>query len=290
MNPFNLDTYLAERRRFIEEKLLASLGLFTEATPETLLEPMRYALLTPGKRLRPIFCLAAAEAAGSDVEAAVEAALPAALAIEYLHAYTLVHDDLPGMDNDRERRGQPTVWAKFGEATAILTGDALHAAAFTMIASAGTSKTANRQMQILWELAFAAGPGGVIAGQMLDLANIGTTDAATITQVHSRKTAYLFASALVMGAIAAKAPRSVQDNLRNFGGLFGLAFQITDDLLDGVGDEKKELSILNAVPPEKARETAARLIKTALRHLDGFDAGRAAPLRAIAEMILTRTV
>ena len=187
--------------------------------PGRLAEAMHYAATGPGKRLRPAITLAAAELCGGTRDAA----LPAAAAIEMLHAYTLVHDDLPAMDDDDERRGRPTVHVVFGEAIAILAGDGLLTAAFGALAELGTHAA-----QAVAVLARRAGVAELLRGQAIDLAGV-PRDLAAIERMHAAKTGALFAAAAELGAIAAGAPREVADALGRYGLAIGIAFQHADD-------------------------------------------------------------
>ncbi len=188
-------------------------------------EATRYAALGGGKRLRPALALACCEAAGGTREQA----LPAAAAVELLHAYTLVHDDLPSLDDDDERRGRPTVHKAFGDATAILTGDALLTAAFGALADLGT-----RAGDAIGVLASRAGHRGLIRGQMIDLALAGREPTfEQIESLHADKTGALFAAAAELGAIAAGADEAARDSLGRYGMSFGIAFQFADDVDDG---------------------------------------------------------
>ena len=280
-------------------KLFTPEGLLTDAdVPPGLAEPMRYALLGGGKRLRPVLCLAACQAVCGDPAPA----LPAALAIEVLHNYTLVHDDLPCMDDDAMRRGRPTVHAKYGYAQAVLVGDALQAAAFelALLAPSGCARI----------LAAAAGPAGVVGGQWVDVTSAPPHDAARVSYVHAHKTGDLIACACEMGAVAAGAaseegfggnsPRSLA---RDYGRALGLAFQIVDDLLDAEDPAKSsELSILRVATSEEARAQARAATEKALSSLAalaGSPDGRApsrpqsaalALLRSLAEDQLSRTL
>lgn len=196
--------------------------------PGGLLAGMRYAVLQGGKRLRPLVVLAACEAVGGSLEQA----LPACCAIEFIHAYSLVHDDLPAMDNDLERRGQPTVHVAFGEAQAILIGDALLTQAFQLLSRAETS-SAEARIQAISVLAHHAGLSGMIGGQALDLShgqNIG--DLQLLEQVHQHKTGALFAASGALGAIFGGGTPEQVVNLERWGLCFGIAFQHTDDVLD----------------------------------------------------------
>ena len=221
--------YLDLQRQRVEdaiERLLPADG----ARPAILNEAIRYGVLSGGKRLRPVLCVTASEAAaGPDGDA--DAALNAAVAIEFLHSYTLIHDDLPSMDNDLIRRGLPTVHAKYGEAIAILAGDALQALAFD-IASRPTGLPFERALGVVRELSAAAGPAGVVGGQVEDIGATGALDSERLAYIQRHKTADLFRAALRMGAIAGGGDDEAVDAMGHFGDYLGIAFQIVDDLLD----------------------------------------------------------
>ena len=293
-------------------KLFTPEGLLTDAeVPPGLAEPMRYALLGGGKRLRPVLCLAACQAVCGDPAPA----LPAALAIEVLHNYTLVHDDLPCMDDDTLRRGRPTVHAKYGYGQAVLVGDALQAAAFQLVLTPPKSHAESAenaesgspaggaaerseaegvirhsafgiQHSLCMALARAAGPAGVVGGQWVDVTSSPPHDEARVSYVHAHKTGDLIACACEMGAIAAGASpeegsggSSPRSSAREYGRALGLAFQIVDDLLDAEDPAKAdELSILRVCTPEEARARARAATERALRALDALaavSAGRA---------------
>ncbi len=208
--------------------------------PERLASAMRYSLLGGGKRLRPILCLMAVEACGGDPSAA----LPAACALEMVHTYSLIHDDLPAMDDDDLRRGRPTCHKAYDEATAILAGDGLLTLAFELVAR-GTSPAA-ATVECVRILAEAAGPSGMVGGQMADLlAERRAVDlhedgsAAELEAIHRRKTGALLLAPLTMGAAIADAPADAREALIQYGKAVGLAFQIVDDVLDVEGDETK---------------------------------------------------
>ena len=254
-------------------RLFTPEGLLTDAdVPPGLAEPMRYALLGGGKRLRPVLCLAACQAVCGDPSPA----LPAALAIEVLHNYTLVHDDLPCMDDDAMRRGRPTVHAKFGYAQAVLVGDALQAAAFALALTpprSGAAGVANRsgwgvglQLRLARTFAAAAGPAGVVGGQWVDVTSPPPHDEARVAYVHAHKTGDLIECAVNIGAIAAGAPTRVLLATAEYGRSLGLAFQIVDDLLDAADPAKAdELSILRVCSPDEARARARAATERALR-------------------------
>ncbi len=254
-------------------KLFTPEGFLTdENVPPGLAEPMRYALLGGGKRLRPVLCLAACQAVCGDPAPA----LPAALAIEVLHNYTLVHDDLPCMDDDAMRRGRPTVHAKYGYAQAVLVGDALQAAAFDLALTpprSGDAGVASRsswgaalQLRLARTLAAAAGPAGVVGGQWVDVTSAPPHDESRVAYVHAHKTGDLIECAVNLGALAAGASTRVLLATADYGRSLGLAFQIVDDLLDA-GDPAKsdELSILRVCSPDEARARARAATERALR-------------------------
>jgi geranylgeranyl diphosphate synthase type II len=234
-------TDFADRRRRIEAALRQWLARITGEAPPALAEAMGYSLFAPGKRLRPLLTVLASEAVGGTREAA----LPAATAVEMVHTYSLVHDDLPAMDDDDLRRGLPTCHKKFGEALAILAGDALLTGAFQVLAEGYPPRTA---AVTITELSRAAGAVGMVGGQVLDLGAEGKVPTAEpprsandLEGVHRRKTGALFTAALRLGLFAAQGERSdgpdptARAALDRFGRAFGLAFQIADDLLDVQG-------------------------------------------------------
>lgn len=222
--------HTAALRRRIELALDAVLSQLDDCPPR-LLAAMRHSLMSGGKRLRPMLVLMAAEACGGSVDAA----LPAAAAVEMVHTYSLIHDDLPAMDDDDLRRGQPTCHIAFDEATAILAGDALLTMAFEVIGRG--VEPAERAARCCTILAQAAGPLGMVAGQVDDLAGEGSAGSlAQLESIHRRKTGALLRSSLRMGAATAGADDEKYQALSRFGEHLGLAFQITDDLLDVVGD------------------------------------------------------
>ncbi len=202
--------------------------------PASLLEAMRYGLLAGGKRLRPTLVIESARAAGRvSLDEALELAGPAALAVEYVHTYSLIHDDLPALDNDTLRRGRPTMHIQFDEATAILAGDALLSDAFGLVARARH----NAARQVL-ELSSAVGSAGMVGGQVDDLASEGAApDSVDLPAIHRRKTGRLFVASCVLGALSADAPEDVVAMLRDYGAALGLAFQIADDVIDATSTE-----------------------------------------------------
>ena len=237
-------------------------GLLTEMRPAALFDAMRHAVMAGGKRVRPQICLAAAMAVGGRVG---DAMYPAC-AIELLHNYTLVHDDLPSMDNDTERRGRPTVWAKYGEANAVLAGDALQALAFR--AAAMAPRNAGR---IVAELAEAG--VGVVRGQVEDL------DGDDVDFIYHHKTADLFIAAAAMGAYAGGGSEADVDRLRSYALNLGLAFQFEDDLLDGDSPYSRE---------ETERKVAEHTA-SAVAALDGLP-GDVSHLASLAKRLVGRSV
>lgn len=237
-----------------------------------LIEAMRYAILGGGKRLRPALVLLSCEATGT----AAETALPAAAAIEMIHTYSLIHDDLPCMDDDDYRRGRLTVHKKFDEATAVLTGDALHALAFEILAD-------NSKPVVVREVAHFIGTAGILGGQMDDLLAEGTAaDEKRVSSIHLRKTAALITASLRVGAHIGEASAECLGMLTAYGRDIGLAFQIVDDILDEVGsteqlgkpvgsDQKQQKATYpGAVGIDKSRERAAELIASAKQAIAGI--------------------
>ncbi len=221
-------TDLTQYQERIDRKLAA--GLPTES-PGRLGEAIRYAVLGGGKRIRPCLVYLAAEAAGASVDAADSTAC----AVEMIHAYSLVHDDLPAMDDDDLRRGQPTCHIQFDEATAILAGDALQARAFEIVAQ-DPLLDAQQKLSIVLRLAAACGAEGMVAGQVIDLDSENRQiDVATLTEMHRKKTGALIAASVVCGGICGGADQAFLEAMDRFGYAIGLAFQIRDDILDESG-------------------------------------------------------
>ena len=240
----DLDTYLRTERARIDAALA---HVIPDASPEIISEALRYSLLAGGKRLRPILTLAAAGAvarrldpSGGTVEAAIELALPAACAVEMIHTYSLVHDDLPAMDNDSMRRGRPTAHVVFGDGMAILAGDGLLTEAFGLLAReprGGVPAVDARKLRTIGVIADAAGPAGMVGGQALDLKAAADMSAADLQAMHARKTGALIRAAAVSGAIMAGGDDGLTDAVDAFASELGLAFQIIDDILDVEGQD-----------------------------------------------------
>jgi len=227
---FDLQAWCGERLDRVERAL--SEWVVADA-PAGLGAAMRYAVLDGGKRLRPLLVLAASEA----VDGNREAALRAACAVELVHAYSLVHDDMPCMDNDVLRRGKPTVHVKYGEAQALLAGDALQALAFELLAPDGAAVPAAMQAALCRLLARSAGHAGMAGGQAIDLANVGRTlTEAQLREMHVRKTGALLQASVLMGAACGVANATAEPALAAYGEAVGLAFQVVDDILDVTAD------------------------------------------------------
>ncbi|GAB4465701.1 MAG: polyprenyl synthetase family protein [Armatimonadaceae bacterium] len=295
--PFNLDIYSAERIRRINE----ALDRYTPAEqtdPEILHKAMRYSLLAGGKRIRPLLCIAAAEAVGGTAEQV----LPTACALEMIHTFSLIHDDLPAMDDDDLRRGLPTSHKVFGEAMAILAGDALHTLAFSTLATFQESPDPLRVVRVIGMIADASGSRGMCGGQVDDIAHEGkAVTPEELRHIHARKTGALLHVSLLSGAILAGATLEHEVMLTRYGQHIGVAFQIVDDILDVVGDDaaigKKTGSDANkdkATYPklfglDESRRLARESVHAALDALKPLD-DAAAPLRGFAHFIVERNL
>ncbi len=288
--------YLESRGRLVDEALDRFLPK-AKTRPTTIHEAMRYSLFAGGKRLRPILCLAAAEACGG----AAEVALAPAAAVECIHTYSLIHDDLPCMDDDDLRRGMPTCHVKYGEGIAVLAGDALLTLAFEVLAQTPPSKRHGVGDYVM-ELAVAAGSRHLIGGQVLDLEGEGAEvllTAAQLRYVHRSKTAALLTASIRLGAMTANATPAKLEALGHYGQSLGLAFQVIDDILDvtstaeklGKSVGKDEATAKSTYPAifglEKSRREAHRLTKDA--HLALKPLGkRAERLHELADYLLDR--
>jgi len=274
--------YLRERIPQVDEALDAALPA-ADQPPVALHRAMRHLVFPGGKRLRPVLAMAAAEAVG----AAGAVALPVAVAVELIHTYSLLHDDLPCMDDDSERRGRPTVHAAYGESTAVLAGDALQAAAFEVLSRPPVGAVPARFLNALRDLAEAAGSRHLVGGQADDLA-FDPTDCSPehVESVHLRKSAALIGVSVVGGARLAGAEDGTLAQLRRFGEDVGVAFQIADDLLDD--GEEDVCSMVRAVGGDAARVRAEALLDAALAEIADFGE-RAEPLRALARFAVWRT-
>jgi len=290
---FDLRAYLSERKSLIEEFLKEYFK--RRRQPEPLHDAMTYSLFAGGKRLRPILAIASYEACGGRTEEI----LPQASAIELIHTYSLIHDDLPAMDDDDFRRGRPTNHKVFGEAMAILAGDALLTEAFVMFTDSRVFKS-EKLLKALHEIATAAGADGMVAGQAMDILSEGKTpDEETLKFIHTHKTAALISASVKIGPILADAEEAQYSALSLYGQSIGLAFQIVDDILDIVGDEKRlgkpvgsDLEKNKMTYPalygiDESRKKANELIDRAIEALEPFGE-KATPLKEIALYILQR--
>src|SRR5437899_2909358 len=291
----NLEPYLKSRQKKIDRALERCLP--NEKTrPPTIHKAMRYSLFAGGKRLRPILCLAAAETCGGKIDKA----LPLACALECIHTYSLVHDDLPSMDNEDFRRGRPTCHKVFGDGIAVLAGDALLTIAFEIVTRA--KPTPRYDMSILLrEVAVAAGSQKLIAGQVADLEAEGekaTRD--RVRYIHENKTAAILTTSVRLGAMSANANQKQLSAITKFGRALGLAFQIIDDILDVTQTSEKlgksagkDIAAMKATYPaviglENSRAEARRLTRQAHETVSIFSDSDAEPLHALANYLLER--
>ncbi len=293
--PSDLKLYLAAQRKQVDRALERAVPR-PSAKPPTIHQAMRHSLFAGGKRLRPILALAASEACGGGAEAA----LPGACAVECIHTFSLVHDDLPCMDDDDLRRGHPTCHVVYGEAVALLAGDALQALAFEILAAAPRNRRFGPADQVA-ELALCSGSRHLIAGQVLDLEGEGQRNlsVAQLRAIHERKTAALLTSAVRLGGMAAGTTPARLGALTKFGRALGLAFQVIDDILDVTQTTEKlgktagkDIAAEKTTYPavmglEKSRKEAARLTRQAHAALEPFG-NRAARLGEIANYLLDR--
>ncbi len=291
----NLKKYLQIRQRKIDRALDGYLPK-ANTKPVTLHKAMRYSLFAGGKRLRPILCLAAAEAC----HGSIDNALPLACSLECIHTYSLVHDDLPSMDNDDFRRGRPTCHKVFGEGIAVLAGDALLTIAFQIVSSAKAAPRYDVAI-LLREIAVAAGSQKLIAGQVADLEAEGKDVKRDQLQfIHENKTAAILKSSVRLGAMSANADPKKLSAITRFGQRLGLAFQIIDDILDVTQTSEilgksagKDVAAKKATYPaviglEKSRAEARRLTRQAHNALSIFSNSDAEPLHALANYLLER--
>ena len=291
----NLKKYLRTRQKEIDRALNRHLPK-ANTKPATLHKAMRYSLFAGGKRLRPILCLAAAEACRGNVDDA----LPLACALECIHTYSLVHDDLPSMDNDDFRRGRPTCHKVFGEGIAVLAGDALLTIAFEIVSRAKPARRYDTST-LLREIAVAAGSQKLIAGQVADLEAEGKNVKRDQLQfIHENKTAAILKSSVRLGAMSANAEAKKLSAITRFGQRLGLAFQIIDDILDVTQTSEilgksagKDVAAKKATYPaviglDKSRAEARRLTRQAHDTLSVFTGRDAEPLHALANYLLER--
>ncbi len=293
-SPFDLRSWSAERLQRVERALESWVG--TEG-PAGLGEAMRYAVLDGGKRLRPLLVLAASEAvAGNE-----RAALRAACAVELIQAYSLVHDDMPCMDNDVLRRGKPTVHVKYGEAGALLAGDALQALAFELLTPENDNVPEAMQARLCRLLAHAAGSAGMAGGQAIDLASVGVKlDEDRLREMHRLKTGALLQGSVLMGAACGELPGPARQALSDYGAAIGLAFQVVDDILDVTADsatlgktagkdaEQDKPTYVSLLGLERSRAYAQALQAQALAALEASGLADTRALRALAGMVVER--
>lgn len=291
---FDLRVWSNERLARVEQALSAWVAA---DAPAGLGEAMRYAVLDGGKRLRPLLVLAAAEAVGGNQQAA----LRAACAVELIHAYSLVHDDMPCMDNDVLRRGKPTVHVKFGEAGALLAGDALQALAFELLTPDADGVPEAMQARLCRLLARCAGSAGMAGGQAIDLASVGVKlNEAQLREMHRLKTGALLQGSVLMGAVCGEVTPAEQQALSDYGAAIGLAFQVVDDILDVTADsatlgktagkdaEQDKPTYVSILGLERSRAYAQDLLAQALAALDGSGLADTRALRALADMVVNR--
>lgn len=285
-----------KKRAALVDRALAQYMPPEDAYPPLIHRAMRYSLFAGGKRLRPVLALAAAEAAGRDPAPV----MPAACALELIHTYSLVHDDLPSMDNDDLRRGKPTSHRVFGEAAAILAGDALLTLAFEWLARCAQSLPAERVARVIAGVAEAAGSAGLIGGQVVDtLSSSAKMDVKTLEYIHRHKTGALFRAAVRTGAILSGADEARLASLTTYAENLGLAFQIIDDILDEKGDtarlgktagsdqKNKKATYPALFGLERAGEKARRAAAAAVAALDNFGT-EAAFLRQLVQFVVQR--
>ncbi len=290
---FDFSKYLAEKKALVEKELDIALG---PERPEFLREAMRYSLLAGGKRLRPILCVAACELAGGKAEQA----LPTAVALEMIHTMSLIHDDLPAMDNDDLRRGRPTNHKVYGDAIAILAGDALLTRAFEMVSLRSPEVPPERLIKIVGELSLVAGAPGLVGGQVVDLECEGKeVDLQTLEFIHLHKTGALLKACVICGALVAGAEKALIDALEIYAKGIGLAFQIIDDILDVTASSDvlgktagKDLIADKTTYPkllglDESRKRADLLIDEAKSAIVPW-AGSSSPLLALADYITSR--
>ena len=269
-------TYLDNTRKLVDE-LLEKYLPSEKTEPQSLHIAMRYSVMAGGKRIRPVLAIAAYEYCGGDSRKAATTVHPAMAALEIVHTYSLIHDDLPCMDDDDLRRGRPTCHRKFGEAMAVLAGDALHVIAFRLMAGTGS-------IDAVIELAEAVGTSGMLGGQVADLEAEGiNASRKDVINIHSRKTGALIRGSVRIGALLAGADEATLDRLTAYGEKVGLAFQIIDDILDikgnqetlgkktGSDSKKHKATYPGVVSLQQARQDAAALIDEALGVFEDYD-------------------
>lgn len=292
---FDLSAYLKERQKLCETALD---GALTMSYPDKIYESMRYSLLAGGKRLRPILCLATCEMTGGTIEMA----MPTACALEMIHTMSLIHDDLPAMDNDDYRRGKLTNHKVYGDDIAILAGDGLLAYAFEHVATKTQNVPTERLLQVVARMARAVGAAGLVGGQVVDLESEGKSDISleTLNFIHNHKTAALLEACVACGGVLAGVNSEDLQRLSRYAQNIGLAFQIVDDILDitatqeqlgktaGKDQKAQKVTYPKLWGLEESRSKAQQLIELACAELEPFGE-RAKPLIAIAQFIISRS-
>ncbi|MCJ7594319.1 MAG: polyprenyl synthetase family protein [Desulfobacterales bacterium] len=293
----DLKAYLEEKRSVVEAALKGILEE-PEGPASDLIRAMNYSLLGGGKRLRPILCIAGAEAVGGEGKGV----LPVACAMELIHTYSLIHDDLPVMDNDDLRRGKPTNHKVFGEAVALLAGDGLLTEAFRLMSGPDGSKGVDPRLllEVIGLVATAAGYRGMVGGQVVDIQSEGREVEPFIVEfIHTHKTGALINAAVTSGAILGGGKEDQVQAISRYGLSIGLAFQIADDILDVEGDSKrlgkpvggdaskKKITYPSVLGLKRAKEAQREMVEQAIQSLTAFDQ-KADPLREIARYIIER--
>lgn len=292
-----LEDKLQEVSELLSKKMEELLPEGNSMRESILFDAMRYSTLSQGKRLRPFLTVVSSQIFGVSLDAAVQTAA----AIEFIHSYSLIHDDLPAIDNDDYRRGQPSCHKKFGEAQAILAGDSLLTFAFEVLADEATHRDAAVRIELVGAVAKAAGFAGMVGGQVIDIVTENQQlDFNEIVRLQRLKTGALFAISCEAGAILGRAPRNLHNALKAYANNLGLAFQITDDLLDAegtrestgktTGKDKKvgKATLVSCLGIEQARNHAKMLASQAEEHLNAFGE-QAMFLRALAQYVTNRT-
>ena len=291
-----LEQKLSETSELLFEKMADILPMPEGTMEQKLFEAMRYSTLSRGKRLRPFLTVMSSQLFG----VSLESSLLTAAAIEFIHSYSLIHDDLPAIDNDDFRRGQPSCHKKFGEAVAILAGDALLTYSFQVLSDPNTHRDPSVRIELVDCIARASGFGGMIGGQVIDiLSQNNTLDFNEIVRLQRMKTGALFAISCEAGAILGKAPRNLRNSLRAYANNLGLAFQITDDLLDAEGTREEtgkavrkdsaagKATLVSSMGLDQAKAHAKLLASQSVEHLSAFGE-QASMLRTLADYVVTR--
>ncbi|MCP4368732.1 MAG: polyprenyl synthetase family protein [Deltaproteobacteria bacterium] len=296
LSNYDLTAYLNDKKALVNNELDKIFKNFADSNH--IIKAMKYSLMAGGKRIRPILCLAATEATGGKLKSA----LPAACALEMIHTYSLIHDDLPAMDDDKLRRGKPTCHVAFNEATAILAGDALLTLAFQILSTPVKIKEnqALVWLNVIHDISIAVGYKGMIDGQMKDIISEGTLlSLDDLENMHALKTGALIEASIRCGAVLGNGSQEQINKLGIYAKNLGIAFQVTDDILNVVGnpevmgkaigtDENRKKSTYPLIMGlNESKEFAANIVNNALKAIEIFD-NKADPLRAVARYILKR--